>query len=102
MSDVIGGLDRETLSCDITLDSLEPLAKAYWRVSGYEVPPSQFTERFGSERGMVQVNFPGPVVEFEKLNGGYPTKIYTNGVNGNSTEKFVDLLMEYASMDKAP
>ena len=87
MGEMIGDLDVRTLHAELELRNLDPLARAYWFMTAYSVHPTRFAERFGAERGIVQVLYPGPVAIYERVDGHVAVRIFSNGGNQTQTEE---------------
>ena len=95
MDNIIGRFDKNTLDTQLQLSNLNPLAVAYCVMTGYSVLPSKFSQRFGAERGVVQIYFPGPIFTYEAINGVYAVNVFHNG-NQKQTEEFNRLVKMYS------
>ena len=96
MGEMIGTLDERTLYAYLTLDSLEPVARAIWPMNGYATHPKHFTERHGENQGLVQLFAPGgPVIKYQRFNGGYSLELYSNGETKGQTQLLFDRINKF-------
>ena len=89
MGEMIGTLDEGSLYAQLSLDNIDPLKHAIRVMTAYQVRP----EHFSDKRDVVQVFYPGPVVRYNRFNGGYIVEIFTNGNGKDKAGELVDLVM---------
>ena len=96
MGEMIGDLDERTLLYEFGVDTLEPLANAYWALT-HGTHPVHFGRRFGAESDTVQVFFPGPVVRYKMFNQSFRISIFQNGGNVEQARELHRQILAYAT-----
>ena len=82
---ITGTLDERTVHSELSVTSLDSVRSAY-RQMVYD-----HLGRLDSERGTVQVFYPGPVLQYRRLNGNYSVRIFAN----NGSREQADRLRTY-------
>lgn len=98
---MIGEFDEGTLHAELTLEKLDPVAVAYANMTSHQVRPQQFANKFGRDKAIVQVFYPGPVIRYERLNGIYKVEIFHNGGNKKQTEELNRRILDYVERNGA-
>jgi len=95
MTEIIGSLDENTLYKGLVIRDLGLLVSAI-RKTNLEYFP-HLTEPQNGKQGLIQVFYPGPVVEYKKqiFTGWYHVKIFSNGNDDISSEQFCGNLIGY-------
>ena len=97
MEEIIGGLDRRTLVGKFELKNSDPLdviAEAIWLVTREN--PDQFKKDHSPKKGIKQVLYKGPVIEWEQNNGSCPVRVYRNGGKEKNSTIICDYIESYS------